>query len=211
MNTCTGTVCINRASTLHPTSTARVLYHKHLMHNVASMSDQLLQYPSQSFPRIFPFEHFHCNLLDKIQLNAQPQYNLAYACNSNRWWALQLILNWLCHCKTPSLLESYAHIHICQLTWMLLLPSMIMRSSLFQFVISTCLNKACFNHQHCIDMHHIGKLACCNADAIQINISIILAVQHWYASVPVRIGWWGDHAYGMVMVLADGETTPMVR
>ena len=118
---------------------------------------------------------------------------------------------WLCHCKTPSLLESYAHIHICQLTWMLLLPSMIMRSSLFQFVISTCLNKACFNHQHCIDMHHIGKLACCNADAIQINISIILAVQHWYASVPVRIGWWGDHAYGMVMVLADGETTPMVR
>ena len=88
MNTCTGTVCINRASTLHPTSTARVLYHKHLMHNVASMSDQLLQYPSQSFPRIFPFEHFHCNLLDKIQLNAQPQYNLAYACNSNRWWAL---------------------------------------------------------------------------------------------------------------------------
>ena len=103
------------------------------------------------------------------------------------------------------------HIHICQLTWMFLLQSMIMRSSLFQFVISTCLNKACFNHQHCIDMHHIGKLACCNADAIQINISIILAVQHWYASVPVRIGWWGDHAYGMVMVLADGETTPMVR
>ena len=29
-------------------------------------------------------------------------------------------------------------------------------------------------------------------------------------SIRTCIGWWGDHAYGMVLVLADGETTPMV-
>ena len=72
----------------------------------------------------------------------------------------------------------------------------------------------------------ICQYLCCNQWNPCLNISILVSqslqlsigmhlYRYWLMGRPRLwygngIGWWGDHAYGMVLVLADGETTPTV-